>query len=145
MCPLFLFPTKYCKLHKFIPLIRVLSSFSAVIHTSYRHYFVNAHILCGMHDALLTYRVHRRKQEAFKGGNVMNCARCNGLMVVDDCLDVKGGMGELWIRAHRCIMCGNITDSVIDRHRTTPVQAQVLPFRKRLRRAPRTPVARLTA
>jgi hypothetical protein len=69
----------------------------------------------------------------------MNCARCNGLMVVDDCLDVKGGMGELWIRAYRCI------NPVINRHRTTPVQAQVIPFRKRLRRAPRTPVARLTA
>ena len=25
----------------------------------------------------------------------MNCARCNGLMVVDDCLDVKGGMGAV--------------------------------------------------
>jgi hypothetical protein len=76
----------------------------------------------------------------------MNCARCNGLMVVDDCLDIKGGMGELWIRAYRCIMCGNLMDPIINHHRTGgPVQAQVIPFRKRLRRAPRTPVARLTA
>jgi hypothetical protein len=75
----------------------------------------------------------------------MNCARCNGLMVVDDCLDVKGGMGELWIKAYRCVMCGNLMDPVINRHRGGELPAQVLPFRKRLRRAPRTPVARLTA
>mgnify|MGYP007073184483 FL=1 len=75
----------------------------------------------------------------------MNCARCNGLMVVDDCLDVKGGMGELWIKAYRCVMCGNLTDPVINQHRDGHLPAPVLPFRKRLRRAPRTPVARLTA
>ena len=76
----------------------------------------------------------------------MRCTRCNGLMVVDDCLDIKGGPGELWIKALRCIMCGNLVDPIINRHRCgLQIQAQVVPIRKRLRRAPRTPVARLTA
>ena len=74
----------------------------------------------------------------------MRCGRCNGFMVVDDCLDIKGGPGELWIKALRCVICGNLMDPIINRHRSG-IQAEVVPIRKRLRRAPRTPVARLTA
>ena len=74
----------------------------------------------------------------------MNCTRCSGLMVIDNCLDIKGAPGELWIKALRCVMCGNLVDPTINRHRSG-FKAEVLPFRKRLRRAPRTPVARLSA
>jgi len=74
----------------------------------------------------------------------MKCSRCNGFMVVEDCLDTKGEEGQLWIRALRCIMCGNLIDPIINRHRDG-FRAQVLPYRNRVRRAPRTPVARLTA
>ena len=75
----------------------------------------------------------------------MRCTRCNGFMVVDDCLDIKGGPGELWIKALRCVMCGNLIDPIINHHHRSGIQAEVVPLRKRLRRAPRTPVARLTA
>jgi hypothetical protein len=74
----------------------------------------------------------------------MKCSRCNGFMVVEDCLDTKGEPGQLWIRALRCVMCGNLIDPIIHRHRDG-FRAQVLPYRNRVRRAPRTPVARLTA
>lgn len=77
-CLLFFFHTKYCRLQKFIQCIRAPSSFSVVIHTSYRRHFVDAHIFCGMHDALTHYWVHRRKQEAFKGG---------ALWIVHDVMD----------------------------------------------------------
>ena len=59
----------------------------------------------------------------------MNCTRCSGLMVVDNCLDIKGGPGELWIKALRCIMCGNLVDPTINRHRTG-FKAEVLPFQQ---------------
>jgi len=76
----------------------------------------------------------------------MKCTRCNGLMVMADCLDIKGGPGELWIKAFRCIACGNLTDPLIQRHQASTIHAQVIPLLpRRMRRAPRTPVARLSA
>jgi len=75
----------------------------------------------------------------------MKCTRCNGLMVMDDCLDIKGGPGELWIKAFRCIACGNLTDPIIRRHQSPGIQAQVISLPRRMGRAPRTPVARLSA
>ena len=50
-CLHYFFPTKCCRLHKFIRLDCYLSSFSAVIHTSYVSCFLDAHNFCGMHDA----------------------------------------------------------------------------------------------
>ena len=52
-----------------------------------------------------------------EGGGAMKCSRCNGFMVVEDCLDTKGEPGQLWIRALRCVMCGNLIDPIINRHR----------------------------
>lgn len=75
----------------------------------------------------------------------MRCTRCDGLMVMEDCLDIKGNKDEFWIRAMRCITCGNILDPMIAQHRTQG-PAEVLSInRKPNRRAPRTPVARLSA
>lgn len=75
----------------------------------------------------------------------MQCERCNGLMVVEDCLDLKGGDDGFWIKAMRCITCGNLLDPMIARHRISR-PAEVIPISKnKIRRAPRTPVARLTA
>ena len=75
----------------------------------------------------------------------MRCDRCQGLMVVEDCLDVKGGKDGFWIKALRCVMCGNLLDPLIARHRIQRPAELVLLGRRGLRRAPRTPVARLTA
>ena len=75
----------------------------------------------------------------------MKCDRCNGFMVVEDCIDIKGGKDDYWIQAMRCVMCGNLMDPMIARHHIMrPVE--VLPLKKgKIRRAPRTPVARLIA
>jgi len=75
---------------------------------------------------------------------MVNCARCNGLMVISDCLDPQAIMGELWIQVLRCVLCGNIEDPRILEHRNQKEGMPVLPLKKR-RRAPRPPVARLTA
>ena len=75
----------------------------------------------------------------------MQCDRCEGLMVVEDCLDIKGNRNEFWIKAFRCIACGNILDQTISQHHVHG-PAEILELkRKPNRRAPRTPVARLTA
>jgi len=74
----------------------------------------------------------------------MNCPRCQGLMVVSDCFDPQAIMGELWIQVLRCVLCGNIEDRRILEHRNRKEVIPVLPLKKR-RRAPRPPVAKLTA
>jgi hypothetical protein len=48
----YFFPTKCCRLPKFIRIDCYLSSFSAVIHTSYVSCFLDVHSFCGMHDAI---------------------------------------------------------------------------------------------
>ncbi|MCZ6800357.1 MAG: hypothetical protein O7F12_07715 [Nitrospirae bacterium] len=75
----------------------------------------------------------------------MNCDRCNGLMVVEHCLDFKGSEQGYWIRAFRCVICGNLLDPMIAYHRTVGPPEEVPVDKKRIRRAPRTPVARLSA
>ena len=47
----------------------------------------------------------------------MNCHRCHGLMVVDHFIDMEDEMGCLWMRAWRCMNCGEVEDPEIYRHR----------------------------
>lgn len=47
----------------------------------------------------------------------MKCTRCCGLMVADDLLDLKESCLPMWMRALRCIICGNIEDPLIHYHR----------------------------
>jgi len=47
----------------------------------------------------------------------MKCTRCHGLMVADNLLDLKESYVPMWMRALRCIACGNIVDPLIHRHR----------------------------
>ena len=48
----------------------------------------------------------------------MNCSRCHGLMVGDDLIDIRESYVPMWIRCLRCIACGNIVDTTINRNRT---------------------------
>jgi hypothetical protein len=48
----------------------------------------------------------------------MKCARCCGLMVLDDLLDMRESHLPMWMRALRCVTCGNIEDPLIHYHRT---------------------------
>jgi len=47
----------------------------------------------------------------------MKCQRCRGLMVVDHYIDMEDDSGHLWLRAWRCITCGEVVDPRIYRHR----------------------------
>jgi len=47
----------------------------------------------------------------------MKCTRCCGLMVTDDLLDLQESYLPMWMRALRCITCGNIEDPLIHHHR----------------------------
>ena len=47
----------------------------------------------------------------------MNCTRCEGLMVVDNLVDLQESGVPMWMRGMRCVSCGNIVDPLILRHR----------------------------
>lgn len=47
----------------------------------------------------------------------MNCPRCNGLMVVDHFIDMQDDSGQLWLQGWRCMICGEVVDPTIARHR----------------------------
>lgn len=46
----------------------------------------------------------------------MECSRCGGLMVVDHYIDMQNS-GDLWLRAWRCVACGDVMDPEILRQR----------------------------
>lgn len=48
----------------------------------------------------------------------MRCPRCKGLMVVDHFIDMVDDSGHLWLRAWRCVLCGNVADPTIARRRS---------------------------
>jgi len=47
----------------------------------------------------------------------MKCTRCEGLMVVDNLVDLQESCVPMWMRGMRCVSCGNIVDPLILRHR----------------------------
>ena len=49
----------------------------------------------------------------------MRCKHCHGLMVVDHFLDMEDDSGHLWLRAWRCVNCGNVVEPGMLRRRQT--------------------------
>ncbi|HSN04196.1 MAG TPA: hypothetical protein VLS44_04390 [Nitrospira sp.] len=47
----------------------------------------------------------------------MTCTRCNGLMVVDDLVDLQESCLPMWMCGLRCVSCGNVVDPLIMRNR----------------------------
>ena len=47
----------------------------------------------------------------------MQCARCDGLMVADNLIDMRESRVPMWMKGWRCVSCGNIVDPIIQRHR----------------------------
>lgn len=45
------------------------------------------------------------------------CSRCGGLMVIDLSMDFLNSAGELDFAAQRCVQCGEVVDTVIERNR----------------------------
>jgi len=48
----------------------------------------------------------------------MNCPRCQGLMVGDEYVDLQDDTGQNSFVAWRCLICGEVLDPVILKHRT---------------------------
>jgi len=47
----------------------------------------------------------------------MKCTRCDGLMIVDYYIDMEDDQGTHWLRAWRCMACGEVVDPGILRRR----------------------------
>lgn len=47
----------------------------------------------------------------------MECQRCKGLMVMDHVVDIADDSGHLWLKAWRCLTCGDVLDPQILRRR----------------------------
>jgi len=45
------------------------------------------------------------------------CSRCGGLMVPEQCFDLRSDSGHLDFLAKRCVQCGDLVDPVILRNR----------------------------
>jgi ferredoxin-like protein FixX len=45
------------------------------------------------------------------------CSRCGGLMVPEQCFDLRSDNGQLDFTAKRCVQCGDLVDPVILRNR----------------------------
>jgi len=44
-------------------------------------------------------------------------------MVIDDLIDIGGSYHSMWMRGWRCVVCGNVVDPLILRHRMIQEQA----------------------
>jgi hypothetical protein len=55
-----------------------------------------------------------RTQAEWQGGDIMECIRCQGLMVEDQFFDFEGTQGFMWMKGWRCMNCGHAVDPVIE-------------------------------
>jgi hypothetical protein len=68
----------------------------------------------------------------------MRCGRCRSLMVVDHFLDLQDSSGHLWLRAWRCVICGEVVEPGILQQRFVQ-RSRLARFVERLtRRSPKT-------
>ena len=45
------------------------------------------------------------------------CSRCGGLMVTEQCFDLRDDTGHIDFLARRCVQCGDLVDPLILRNR----------------------------
>jgi predicted metal-binding protein len=45
------------------------------------------------------------------------CSRCGGLLVLEQCFDLRSDNGQLDFTAKRCVQCGELVDPVILKNR----------------------------
>ena len=57
----------------------------------------------------------------------MSCSRCNGCMVEDFMLDMEESFGPMWSPAWRCMNCGYMYDSVLEKNRKSQAATVQLP------------------
>ena len=54
---------------------------------------------------------------AFKKGGNMECPRCKGNMMEESFFDLRDDTGRFTFRGWRCLICGEVFDSVISANR----------------------------
>lgn len=67
----------------------------------------------------------------------MRCPRCHGFMVVDHFTDMGSSGGPLWLRAFRCVNCGEVVEPGITSHRLVQ-RSRLTRFVERLKKRPST-------
>ncbi|MDE3035744.1 MAG: hypothetical protein KGJ14_07195 [Nitrospirota bacterium] len=67
----------------------------------------------------------------------MRCPRCRQLMVVDHFTDMQLGGGPLWLRAWRCVSCGEVIEPGIARQRLAQRSRMTRLIERLTRRSPR--------
>lgn len=55
----------------------------------------------------------------------MNCPRCRGLMLRDEFLDLADEAGQCRFLAWRCLICGEVLDPLIAKHRRSPPEPMI--------------------
>jgi hypothetical protein len=50
----------------------------------------------------------------------MECPRCHGLMVIDQCLNLEGMTDTVWVHEWRCLNCGELFDPQTLANRKAP-------------------------
>lgn len=53
----------------------------------------------------------------------MTCERCDGLMVSERICDLQGMSSDLCVNGYRCLLCGNLVDTVILDNRSRSIDA----------------------
>ena len=53
----------------------------------------------------------------------MTCERCNGLMVSERIYDFQGMISDLCVDGYRCLICGNLVDTLILKNRSPSTDA----------------------
>ena len=53
----------------------------------------------------------------------MTCDRCNGLMVSERIYDFEGISSDLCVDGYRCLICGNLVDTLILKNRSPSTDA----------------------
>ena len=61
----------------------------------------------------------------------MNCLRCQSLMIAEVFQNLTGDGGLMWLTGWRCIVCGDMVDPTILKHRQS---AEVPPVNRPRRR-----------
>ena len=66
----------------------------------------------------------------------MTCERCDGLMVSEQICDLQGMNSDLCVDGYRCLLCGNLVDTVIleNRSRSTGAVEPIMFSRPRMQR-----------
>ncbi len=55
----------------------------------------------------------------------MNCPRCSGYMMHDYYLELQDKTSQCRVTAWRCLICGEVLDPVILKHRSSPQEPMV--------------------